>query len=321
MKKGLVSTIIPVYNRPVMLCEAVQSVLDQTYRPIEIIVVNDGSTDNTLDVASSLSVQHSEITVISIKNSGPGPAREAGKRIAKGEYIQYLDSDDLLVENKFSIQIAGLMDNTDCDVSYCRQDYYNMAGDLLNVKRNRSGEYHRTMFPAMLGGRLWGTPVPIYRKSLLDKCGPWLDIQSEEDWEYDCRVASHDVNLHYVSESLVTIRRHNSTHLGMLDENATIKIKDRAIAYKAILQHALSANIDPNNPAFQKFIRMTFKLSRTCGGMGLIVEAQNLFNDAYLYSQMSNRISFDFHVYALGSKIIGWKNMGKLTIMLDKIRT
>src|SRR5262245_21086983 len=94
---GLVSTIIPVYNRPALLSEAVTSVLAQTYRPIEIIIVDDGSTDATPEIAQSLASAHpTEIRWLRIINGGPGAAREAGRRCARGAFIQYLDSDDLL---------------------------------------------------------------------------------------------------------------------------------------------------------------------------------------------------------------------------------
>src|ERR1044071_1274968 len=102
MNEDLVSTIIPVYNRAGMLREAVESVLAQAYRPIEIIVVNDGSTDDTRCVAEALAATNlNEIRVIHQGNVGPGLAREAGRQAARGEFIQYLDSDDLLLPRKF----------------------------------------------------------------------------------------------------------------------------------------------------------------------------------------------------------------------------
>ena len=101
----LVSTVIPAYNRPIMLREAVASVLAQTYRSIEIIIVDDGSSDDTPQVAEHLAKTHRDTVVFIRKsNSGPGPTREAGRQIARGELIQNLDSDDLLRPRKFEIQ-------------------------------------------------------------------------------------------------------------------------------------------------------------------------------------------------------------------------
>src|ERR1700730_16934030 len=94
VRPSLVSVIIPVYNRAAMLREAVDSVLAQTYRPIEIVIVDDGSTDDTAAVADEMASRHSGIIrVIHQRNAGVGHAREAGRQAAEGEFIQYLDSD------------------------------------------------------------------------------------------------------------------------------------------------------------------------------------------------------------------------------------
>jgi glycosyltransferase involved in cell wall biosynthesis len=106
--EGLVSTIIPVHNRPALLREAVASVLAQTYRPIEIIIVDDGSTDETGREAEALAEKYSEVHSIHRQNGGPGAARETGRLAARGEFTQYLDSDDLLLPTKFELQVAGL---------------------------------------------------------------------------------------------------------------------------------------------------------------------------------------------------------------------
>src|SRR6266566_2626754 len=102
---GLVSAVIPVHNRAGMLREACASVIAQTYRPLEIIIVDDGSTDDTADTAADLAQTNpQEIRVIHQSKTGAGLAREAGRRNARGEFIQYLDSDDLLLPRKFELQ-------------------------------------------------------------------------------------------------------------------------------------------------------------------------------------------------------------------------
>ena len=119
MQENLVSTIIPVFNRPMMLREAVDSVLKQTHPFIEVIIADDGSTDETPSVAKELTEAHPDVVVYTRhENAGPGPARELGRRIARGEFIQYLDSDDRLLPNKFTDQIAILRQHPDCDIAY-----------------------------------------------------------------------------------------------------------------------------------------------------------------------------------------------------------
>src|SRR5437870_9005869 len=118
MQHGLVTTIVPVFNRAGMLREAVASVIGQTYRPIEVVIVDDGSTDDTPETADGLARVHPEIRVVHQVNTGVGGAREAGRTAASGEFIQHLDSDDLLEPRKFEWQVAGLRSRPDCDASY-----------------------------------------------------------------------------------------------------------------------------------------------------------------------------------------------------------
>jgi glycosyltransferase involved in cell wall biosynthesis len=108
IEPGLVSTIVPVHDRPAMLVDAVESVLAQSYRPLEILIVDDGSTDDTPAVADALAADHPEVQAIHIPNGGPGVAREAGRRQARGEFVQYLDSDDVLLSEKFQSQVRAL---------------------------------------------------------------------------------------------------------------------------------------------------------------------------------------------------------------------
>src|SRR5689334_3698307 len=101
-----------------MLREAVGSVLAQTWRPIEIIIVDDGSTDEETPAAiRELASQHDEIRGTRIENGGPGAAREAGRQLARGEFIQYLDSDDLLLPRKFELQVAALRSRPEAGVA------------------------------------------------------------------------------------------------------------------------------------------------------------------------------------------------------------
>src|SRR5882672_5633140 len=126
---GLVSTIIPVHNRASLLEEAVASVLAQTYPNTEVIIVDDGSTDGTSMVADELAREHPEkIGVIHQTNTGPGLAREAGRIRARGQFIQYLDSDDLLLPRKFELQVAGLKARPECAVSYGKTQYRHSDG-------------------------------------------------------------------------------------------------------------------------------------------------------------------------------------------------
>src|SRR5262249_3102435 len=144
----LVSTIVPVHNRPLLLREAVASVLAQTYRPIEVIIVDDGSIDETGREAEALAEAHSEVSGIHRRDGGPRAARETGRLAARGEFIQYLDSDDLLLPTKFMLQVVGLRQHRDCAVSYGKTRFYNIGERPVDVPWKRTGERISTMFPS-----------------------------------------------------------------------------------------------------------------------------------------------------------------------------
>ena len=110
----LVSVIIPCYNAAEWVGEAIDSCLDQGYRPLEVIIVDDGSTDDSLDIARRYAERHDAVQTVTQPNRGAPTARNRGVRISNGPYVQFLDADDRLVAGKFERQVAILRrGNTD----------------------------------------------------------------------------------------------------------------------------------------------------------------------------------------------------------------
>src|SRR5690554_5736787 len=95
-----VSIIMPVYNRAGRLHKSITSIINQTYVNKQIIIVDDGSTDNTLQILREISDIYPELTVISTINKGPGSARNTGLKQANGEYIMFIDSDDIFFDDR-----------------------------------------------------------------------------------------------------------------------------------------------------------------------------------------------------------------------------
>jgi glycosyltransferase involved in cell wall biosynthesis len=316
----LVSTIIPVYNRAALLEEAVASVLAQTYPHIEIIIVDDGSTDDTPRVADDFAREHpKKIRVIHQSNTGPGLAREAGRLIARGEFIQYLDSDDLLLPRKFELQVAGLDANPDCGVSYGMTRFYERGAKVIDVPWKRTGEKITTMFPSFLESRWWGTSTPLYRRSVIDAVGPWTGLLNEEDWEYDCRIAAQGMRLHYVSEFISDEREHEGERLSRGGTKQQNKLKNRAAAHEHILKHAWSAGMT-DAPEMQHYARELFLLSRQCGAAGLVVESKQLFELARRASGRARGEKWDFRLYEWFAAITGWSFVGKVSCFSDSFR-
>jgi glycosyltransferase involved in cell wall biosynthesis len=300
-----------------MLREAVGSVLAQTYRPIELIIVDDGSTDETPVVADALARTHAEIRVIHQANAGPGRAREAARTVAAGEFIQHLDSDDLLEPHKFAAQVAGLRAHPECGASYGWTRMRFKDGSVQAVPLKRTGDRVETMFPAMLRSRWWDTTTPLYRASLIEGAGPWLDLRCEEDWEYDSRVAAQGVRLHFVEDWVSETRQHGGHVSGQLDVRT---LRDRATAHEAIFSHARRFGIADDAPEMRQFARELFLLARQCGALGATDEAARLFAVARSASgRDGGRVQF--RIYSFLARLLGWEAMGKFSAVVDNLRT
>ena len=321
MIEGLVSTIIPVYNRPQLLREAVGSVLAQTYRPIEIIVVDDGSTDETPKVIRELEEKYPEyLRAIRTDNAGPGCARETGRVVARGEYIQYLDSDDLLLAGKFERQVEGLSTHSECKVSYGMTRFRYADGSVEPTPWKRSGERINEMFPSFLKSRWWSTSNPLYCASVCDMAGPWLSLSAEEDWEYDCRVASIGAPLYYVEEYICEMRDHSAHRLSRDRSRISKHYKDRLEAHNQIYRHAVAAGITERFPEMQHFSRECFLLARQSGAAGQISESEAFFELARTASGVFRGRALDFRIYRIAAAVLGWKVIGILSAYLDKVR-
>ncbi len=124
MTPGLISIIVPCYNQGIYLKETIQSALASTYRPLEIIIINDGSTDDSLELARVLEAQHPEVRVLDQANSGVTKARNSGIAAAQGEYILPLDGDDLISNTYIEKGIAVLSMRPEVKVVYCQAEKF-----------------------------------------------------------------------------------------------------------------------------------------------------------------------------------------------------
>ncbi len=318
VQQGLVSTIIPVFNRPEFAVEAIDSVLTQDYRPIEIIVVDDGSTDETPKVLASLAEQHPEVRLFHQANAGPGSARELGRLNARGEYVQYLDSDDLLLQTKFSSQVSALIAAPTAVAAYGKTEVVSVLEKPRQIAHRLTGTERLNMFPEFLRERWWFTSTPLYRRQAIEKNGPWLTLCNEEDWEYDCRLASHGGRLVFVDEFVSLHRRHDD-HLSANGSTTPQKLADRARSRAKIFQHAKAyeqlelcpQRITADDWAF--FSKYAFLLGRQCALAGLTTEARAMVSVSI---EAIGRKTLQHRVFLKLVKFTGWQRAAKL---LEKI--
>lgn len=209
MDYPLISAVIPVYNRPDQCLEAVKSVLDQTYRPFELIIGDDGSEDHTLDVIRSyLSDYQGDISVriLELDHSGfPGAVRNACVEKAEGEIIAFLDSDDLWRSDKLLHQYETLhKDHPDCLLSHTREEW-NRKGKIISqsgMDHKRSGH----IFTDALKKCIIGPSTVMINTDLFRETeGFRRDLEIAEDYEYWLRLTS-EYEIAFLDEPL-TIKR------------------------------------------------------------------------------------------------------------------
>jgi glycosyltransferase involved in cell wall biosynthesis len=315
-----VSVIIPVFNRPRRIKEAVMSVLLQSYKYIEIIIIDDGSTDQTSSVLANLSMLWPDtVKVYRQLNSGPGTARQKGTDISKGEFIQYLDSDDILFNKKIEVQVNKLIRDTESDVCYgiSYQEDHAFKPPLLIGPMRDTGKEIETLFPRLLNERWWTTSSPLYRRRLVEKIGPWKNYFNEEDWEFDARAGGKRVKLAWAAH-IVSVRRihldndHLSNH-GFTDPK---KMRDRIKAKRNIYESALEAKVSHKSREMYLFSRECFLLARLSVDIGLYKEAESIFKLAIKASVLSRKESIDLLAYGFLGHLIGWARLGSMTKLI-----
>ena len=319
---NLVSTVIPVFNRPAMLAEAVGCVLAQTYRPLEIVVVDDGSTDDTRQAAEALAAKHAGVVrVLNRPNGGPGEARETGRAAAKGEYVQYLDSDDWIDPRKFEVQVSALTAHPESDVAYCKSRAYRMGDARWDVPAARTGEELETLFPSLLSGRVWHTVTPLYRRSLTDRLGPWTILRQEEDWEYDARAGAQRVRLTWCPEFLADLRHHEGDRASGSWERDPVKMAWRCEAHELILRHAEQAGVSAEDPHMRQYARELFHLCRLAGEAGLEGQAARMLELALAASGGRASGWGDMRTYRTVARLLGWSRVGRTACAFDRLRS
>ncbi len=232
--KKLVSVIMPAYNCEKYIGEAIESVLQQSYNNYELIIVNDGSTDRTEDVINKLSTS---IKYISQSNQGASAARNTGILAADGEYLSFLDSDDIWNLETLELQLGYFESHTDVGLVYGDMELFDHTGMLdenwlvaAGVPRPAGFIFHELVFQC-----LFQTSTVMVRRKVLDDVGLFDKVLPlGEDYDLWLRIAAK-YKIGYIPKVLTGYRRRKGS---LTASDATLKPWDIAVAEKALEREA-----------------------------------------------------------------------------------
>jgi glycosyltransferase involved in cell wall biosynthesis len=203
--KPLVSILIPCYNAEHFVAEAIESALAQTYRPIEVICVDDGSTDNSLEVIRSFG---DKISWETGPNRGGCAARNRALELSRGEFIQFLDADDVLFPNKIEVLLPHLLDSS-ADMVWGLNDLFDDGGPCRPTDRPILDPGDSDPLIYFLGNNP-GTNGPLHRRQFLVRVGGFdVSLPKAQEWELNLRLGAAGVRLLQIPEVLFAVRLHN----------------------------------------------------------------------------------------------------------------
>jgi glycosyltransferase involved in cell wall biosynthesis len=254
MNNPLVSIIIPLHNGGKYLAETVQSALNQTWQHKEIIIIDDGSTDSSLQIAKSF---ESEIVkVFTQQNLGASAARNTGLKEAKGDYIQFLDADDLLSPDKIEGQIACL-NGKFTNLAICKTIHFqegdapgedDQGDEWFSTGSNNpidfltklyAGDELMPGYGGMIAVHSWLTP-----KMLIDKAGPWNEkLSLDDDGEFFCRVVLASEMIKFSDKGFNYYRKYNNRQSLSAQKNKKA-IESTVLAIDLKLEHLKTVSQD-----------------------------------------------------------------------------
>jgi glycosyltransferase involved in cell wall biosynthesis len=185
-----ISVIIPAYNAEQTILETIQSIQQQTFKDFELIVINDGSTDRTLEILNQ--INEPRIKVFSYNNGGLPTARNRGISNASSEFISFIDADDLWTAEKLESQLMALQQNPNAGVAYSWTLNMRDEGQSVSFAQGASSTLEGNVYQDLLLGNFIGSGSNILiRRSVIEMIGEFEPtMRSFEDWDFYLRAAA-----------------------------------------------------------------------------------------------------------------------------------
>ena len=239
MKEELISIIVPVYNAEEYLEQAIGSILNQTYRNIELIIINDGSTDKSAEICNQYLKTDKRIKIFYQENKGVSTARNIGLNHAIGKYIIFLDADDYIESNMIEKLYYGCI-NQNCDIAICNYTYICDGKKQFNIKENEIEKLNSNDFRIGLfktdgyAGYLWNK---LIKKEIIKDVRFNDEIHIMEDLIFLCNISYNiEKACFFKNEFLYNYIKREKSALNTINEKYISAIKAYEIIEKYVNQ-------------------------------------------------------------------------------------
>ncbi|RIJ42776.1 glycosyltransferase family 2 protein [Pontibacter oryzae] len=214
-----ISIIVPTFNRGNLISETIKSVIAQSYKFWELIVVDDGSSDNTKIIVNEFTQIDNRISYMQRPSDTPKGAnacRNYGLQLASGEYVKWLDSDDLLDLNCLHIQLNGIQ-NGDATVNFCNAQFFKDSNgkiELLNKSWSDILTSVNITDDLVIGELKWQTACGLWKKSIFEDTSPFDErIHNSQEWLFNIKLSLNpSFRISVTNKNLIYIR----THIGSM---------------------------------------------------------------------------------------------------------
>lgn len=233
----LVSIIIPTFNRASLISETLESIISQTYKNWECIVVDDGSLDKTSDVVKEYVIKDSRFQYYSRpqdRKKGANACRNYGFEMSKGKYIQWFDSDDLMHQDKLKLKVEAL-ENNDVDFVVCEGIEY--RDTIENIIRHWNEiQSNNVLLDHITGKTIFGTNGPLFKKDLFNNISLFDEkLIRKQEWEFFSRLLTYTINYLPLKRELYYIRSHENSINGL---NELSTLDSRILSNKLVFKIA-----------------------------------------------------------------------------------
>jgi glycosyltransferase involved in cell wall biosynthesis len=272
-----VSVIIPTHNRATLIRPTLDSVWHQTYRPIELLLIDDGSTDNTRQVVEDWAAEKGsdpsfDLRYVQRPVQGANAARNHGYALATGHYIQFFDSDDLMLPDKLSVQVDALEEG-DFDFVACDYKLIDANEEKTIIRLSSRGH---TAASHILRCAL-NTPAPLYQSKALADIGPWSEeLTRWGDLEFSFRVLANELKGSWLPKVLYIVNDHKESITGSIDKGSY-----ESCLRSCELMESTALELSFAGPRFSNAIgRRLVNISYEAADRGLPEVSDRLFSEA-----------------------------------------